>query len=156
MSFWKQAILCIVLLVGAAAGWYVYKNPEMVGLAREDAKDSGKAGAQQAGGQEGGRQNRIPGLIGGGAVNVVTAAVETDNSGDTVMALGTARAVRSVTLYPEVAGMIAAVNVVPGKAVEAGDILVQLVNEEQRIAVEKAGIALDQAHSSLERQQALA
>jgi RND family efflux transporter MFP subunit len=72
------------------------------------------------------------------------------------MALGSAKAVRSVTLYPEVSGTIAAVNVVPGKAVEQGDILIQLVNEEQRVAVAKAEITLQQAQGALERQQTLA
>ena len=86
----------------------------------------------------------------------MTAPVETDNSGETVMSLGTAKAVRSVTLYPEVPGTIAAVNVVPGKKVDGGDILVQLNNEEQKIAVEKAEIALEQAQGARERQQRLA
>src|SRR5262245_25880452 len=110
MSFWKQALLCLVLLVGAGAGWYVYKNPDMIGLVRDQRGDAdagrtggGQAGSQSADRQGGGRQSRIPGLIGGGAVNVVTAPVQADNSGDVVMALGTAKAVRSVTLYPEVA-----------------------------------------------------
>jgi len=164
MPLWKQAILCLVLLAGAGAGWYLYKNPEIVGLARESASGSDRpqAGGQQAGGQqtggrqEGGRQNRIPGLVGGGAVNVVSAPVETDNSGDVVMALGTAKAVRSVTLYPEVPGTVALVNFAAGKKVEGGDILVQLNNEEQKIAVEKAEIGLEQAQGALERQQTLA
>jgi RND family efflux transporter MFP subunit len=160
MSIWKQTILCLVLVVGAAAGWYVYKNPVIVGLAREDARGSGKpeaSGKSERGGEQAGsRQNRIPGLIGGGAVNVVTAPVETDASGDTVMSLGTAKAVQSVTLYPEVAGTVALVNVVAGKKVEAGDILVQLYNDEQKVAVEKAEIALEQAQGALERQQTLA
>jgi RND family efflux transporter MFP subunit len=148
MSFWKQAILCAVLLVGALGGWYVYKNPEMVGLARESGDSSG--------GQHAGRGNRIPGLIGGGAVNVVVAPVESDQTGDTVMSLGTAKAVRSVTLYPEVSGKIAEVDVVPGRTVMGGDLLVRLEDEEQKVAVEKAEIGLKQAQDAFGRQQALA
>ena len=99
MSLWKQAILCLVLRRGGRrpAGTST-RIPRSVGLARESATGIRRAAAD--GRQGGGRQNRIPGLIGGGAVNVVTAPVETDKSGDTVMALGTAKAVRSVTLYP--------------------------------------------------------
>jgi RND family efflux transporter MFP subunit len=158
MSLWKQVVFCVVLAVAAAGGWYVYRNPDMVGLARESAGDSGGPSAerQRAAGEGSGRQNRIPGLIGGGAVNVVTSPVEADNSGDVVMALGTAKAVSSVTLFPEVPGKVAEVNVVPGKAVEGGDLLVRLDDEEQKIAVEKAEIALEQAQAALQRQQTLA
>ena len=49
MSLWKQAILCLVLLVAVLAGWYVYQNPDIAGLARESATGSG---GQQAGGQQ--------------------------------------------------------------------------------------------------------
>ena len=62
MSIWKQAILCLVLVVGAAAGWYVYKNPDIVGLSREDARGSGKpeaSGKSERGGEQAGsRQER--------------------------------------------------------------------------------------------------
>lgn len=148
MSFWKQAIVCVVLLAAGLVGWRLYQHPDVVGLARESS--------DRPAGKNGERGNRIPGLVAGGAVNVVTAPVERDATGDTVMSLGTAKAVRSVTLYPEVSGTIAAVNVVPGKTVDSGDILVQLVNEEQRVAVEKAEITLEQAHGARERQQTLA
>ncbi len=103
-----------------------------------------------------GRPSRIPGLIGGGAVNVVTAQVESDTLGDTVMSLGTAKATRSVTLYPEVSGTVAEVDVVPGKTVAAGDLLVRLEDDEQKVAVEKAQIALQQTQDMLARQQSLA
>ena len=87
MSFWKQAVLCLVLVVAAAGGWYAYKNPDRRrGWPSQEPRRSG--GRPEAAG----RRNRIPGLIGGGAVNVVTAPVEMDKSGDTVMALGTAKA----------------------------------------------------------------
>ncbi len=145
MSLWKQAILSLVVVALAAAGWYVYRNHQSAGTVRE-----------AAGGSAGAGQNRIPGLIGGGAVNVVTAPVEIDDAGDSVTALGTAKAARSVTLYPQVSGMVAEVLVVPGKTVKGGDLLVRLENDEETVAVEKAQITLDQAEKTLERQQALA
>ena len=157
MSFWKQAVLSLLVLAVAAGGWYTYRNPQIVGLAGQSAGPGERGGGPGggAGGRAGG-SNRIPGLIAGGAVNVVTAPIETDDAGDTVMALGTAKAARSVTLYPEVSGMVAEVLVVPGKRVAKGDLLVRLQNDEEEVAVEKAQITLDQAQKTLERQQALA
>ncbi len=155
MSFWKQAILSFVLVAAAAGGWYYYSHQWAGALERQAAGASNRSGAAGRAG-EGGGGNRIPGLIGGGAVNVVTAPVETDDAGDSVIALGTAKAARSVTLYPQVSGMVAEVLVVPGKTVKTGDLLVRLENDEEKVAVEKAQITLDQAQGTLERQQALA
>jgi RND family efflux transporter MFP subunit len=148
MSFWKQAIL-VAVLVFVAAGWYAYRNPEIVGLGQKSAGNTGAA-------QGSGSPARIPGLISGGAVNIVAVPVATDNTGDTVMALGTAEAAQSVVLYPQVSGVIAEVPMAPGRAVKAGDLLFRLQNDEENVAVEKAKIALDQAKSTLERQQTLA
>ncbi len=149
MSFWKQAIVSLVLVVCVAAGWYAYRHPEALGLSGVSAGDSASTKA-------GGGRNRIPGLIGGGAVNVVTAPVETDTAGDTVMALGTAKAARSVTLYPQVSGRVDEVDIVPGRRVQTGDLLVRLDDDEQKVAAEKAQIALEQARATYARQEALA
>ena len=150
MSFWKQVVLSLVVVAAAAAGWYGYRHWQAVEPAREAVGSSGVPGGAA------GQQSRIPGLIAGGGVNVVTAPVETDTLGDAVVALGTAKAAHSVTLYPEVSGMVAEVLIVPGKTVKTGDLLVRLEDDEQKVAVEKAQIALQQAEATLERQQALA
>ena len=142
-------LVLVALLVVGVAGWLIYRNPQVVGLAPESA-----APGEQAGGKTGG--NRIPGLIGGGAVNVVTAPVQTDAGGETVMALGTAKAVRSVTLYPQVTGMVTEMLFQPGQPVEAGKPLVQLENDDQAVALDRARVTREQARLTLERSQALA
>jgi RND family efflux transporter MFP subunit len=142
MSFWKQAVFCLVLIAAAAGGWYLYRNPDMTGKAEGAADSRGHKG--------------IPGVIGGGAVNVVTAPVVADAAGDVVTALGTAKAAQTVTLYPQDSGMVAEVDVVPGRRVAQGDLLIRLQDDEQKVAVEKAAIALKQAEDNLERQRALA
>jgi RND family efflux transporter MFP subunit len=149
MSFAKQVFLCVVLAAAAFAGWFVYENPQMVGLARESAGENApRAGAGS---------NRIPGLIGGrGAVNVITAAVATDEGGETLVALGTAKATRSITLFPQVTGMVAEISFTPGEAVEAGDVLIRLDSDEQQVAVDRARIALQQAEAAVERSATLA
>jgi RND family efflux transporter MFP subunit len=92
----------------------------------------------------------------GGATNVITAAVGTDAEGEAVTALGTAAAAQSVTLFPEVSGIVADVSFEPGEAVQAGAVLVRLKDDEQAVAAERARVTLEQAQEALERSQALA
>jgi len=154
MSLSKQALLCLVIIVLAAGGWYVYQNPQTIGLAGETAIGPGP-GAEA--GARGGGGNRIPGLMAaGGAVNVITAAVEADETGETLSALGTAKAARSVTIFPQVTGVVTDIAFTPGEPVEAGAVLVRLEADEQQVALERARVALTQAKDKLERARALA
>lgn len=148
MSPAKQATFSLLLVVLAAAGWYVYEHPGMVGMAREDA---GASGVEDSG------SNRIPGLLGEGrAVNVVTAAVQADASGERVVAVGSAKAAQSVTIFPQVTGIVTKVLFSPGEAVEAGAVLVMLDDEEEQAAADRARIEYAQARAALERSRALA
>lgn len=152
MTLFKQALLSLVVIAVAAVGWYAYENLGIFGLAAESA---GEPGAQ--GGRPGGGGNRIPGLLGRDrAVNVITAAVETDPGGETVTALGTAKAAHSVILYPQVTGVVTDVLFRPGEAVEKGAALLKLEDDEQQVELDKARVALKQAQATLERSQALA
>jgi len=155
MSLLKQAILVLVLVVAAGAGWYIYRNPATVGLAGERAAEARPGG--QRGDAPGRGGNAIPGLLGrGGSVNVITQQVAVDPGGETVMALGTAKAARSVTIYPQVTGIVTDVLFRPGEAVTAGRALLKLNDDDQRIAADKAEVALKQAEATLERNKALA
>ena len=149
MSLMKQALFCVLLVLAAAGGWYAWQHIEASGHARETAEGNG-ADRGQGGG------NRIPGLQSGGAINVITAPVEVDPGGESVMALGTARAARSITLYPEVTGMVAEVLFTPGEPVEAGAPMIRLADDAEQVAVDRARVTLDQARSKLERSRTLA
>ena len=72
------------------------------------------------------------------------------------MALGTAKAARSVTLYPQVTGVVADITFKPGQAVEAGAMLLRLDDDEEQVAADRSRIAYAQARSALERSQSLA
>ena len=72
------------------------------------------------------------------------------------MALGTAKAVRSVTLYPQVTGMVTEILFKPGQAVEADAPLLTLDDEEEQVAADRARIEYAQARAAFERSQALA
>lgn len=149
MSLFRQALFSAVLIAALAAGWYVYQNPGIVGVARESAGE-----------QPGGRAtagSRIPGLLGrGGAVNVITAEVETDPGGEAVVALGTAKAARSVAVYPQVTGIVTDILFRPGGEVQEHALLVQLEDEEETVALDKARVELRQAEATLERSRTLA
>lgn len=148
MSYWKQAVVPLVLLFVATFGWFYFDH-------QPASAPAGQAGGAPGGGSGGG-PNRIPGLIGGGAVNVVTAPVETDRVGDTVTALGTATAVRSVVIYPRVAGIVADVMFKPGEEVAEGAPLLRLDDDEEQANADRARIQFAQARAAFERSQSLA
>jgi RND family efflux transporter MFP subunit len=153
MTLSRQIILSVLLVAVVAAGWYSYRGH--IGLARENSEANGAAGRNAGAAERSG--NRIPGLLGrGGSVNVITETVATDPGGETVMALGTAKAARSVTLYPQVTGIVTDILFRPGETVEKGQPLLKLEDDEQRVAAEKARVELRQAEATLERSRALA
>jgi RND family efflux transporter MFP subunit len=159
----KQAILSLVLIVAVGGGWHLYRNPDQLGLAPTPEEGTGQRqagapGAGDRGGQGAGtRDNRIPGLIGGGgAVNVVTAPVESDLAGRRVVALGTAKAAHSVVLYPEVSGMVADIMFKPGQEVAEGEALLRLDDDEQQVLADRARIEYAKARAAFERSKSLA
>jgi RND family efflux transporter MFP subunit len=165
MSPRSQAAVIVVLILGAAGGWYAYQNPQMLGFGTQTARqdntggNAGEPGRQRGGGEQAGgsRDNRIPGLIGGGgAVNVVTAPVEMDRSGQHVMALGTAKAARSVVLYPQVSGIVADIAFSSGQTVAEGAELLRLNDDEEQATADRARIQYAQARATFERSQSLA
>lgn len=62
-----------------------------------------------------------------------------------IEAVGTSRASKSVTLYPEVSGEVVEISIKAGDRVEAGQAIVQLDARDQRLAVELARVALEDA-----------
>ncbi|MEM9184510.1 MAG: efflux RND transporter periplasmic adaptor subunit [Pseudomonadota bacterium] len=67
--------------------------------------------------------------------------------------VGTSRAVRSVDIYPEAAGEVESLNFTPGETVSAGQLLVQLEQRDEQLAVELARVTLKDATRLLERYQ---
>jgi len=158
VSLFKQIILSLVVLGAAYGGWYVYQNPQLVSLARETVGVEPQAEGGRGG--PGGPSVRGAGIAGvrgpGGATNVVAATVEADNSAERLTALGSAKAVRAVAIFPQVTGMVEEIAFAPGEAVEEGQVLVRLEDDEQEIAVERAKVSLEEAGKALERARRLA
>lgn len=68
------------------------------------------------------------------ALPVVVKHVATSANNDIIEALGTGRAKRFITIYPEVAGEITALNVSPGQQVTKGDVILTLDKEDAELA----------------------
>lgn len=157
MSLFKQFLLTLVVLGAAYGGWYVYENPQVVSLARETVGMEPLAQGRPDGpGGPPGRGHSIAGVRGsGGAINVIAGPVEADRSEARLTALGSAKAVRAVTIFPQVTGIVEDIAFTPGEAVEEGQVLVRLEDAEQTVAVERAKVSLEEAERALERARRL-
>ena len=115
---------------------------------------SPRAGGPRAGGPPGGG----PGAFarGGMAPAVTIAAVEPATVGRTLEAIGSARSSKAATLVSETAGLVTSVEITAGKQVKAGDALLRLDDEAQRIALARARAQFPVAKANAERFAALA
>ncbi|AXR05926.1 efflux RND transporter periplasmic adaptor subunit [Salinimonas sediminis] len=82
---------------------------------------------------------------------VVLEKVTFQHATQKVEAVGTAEAVRSVTLYPAVADEVVKVNFVPGQYVEKGKVLIRLDDRRQQVALRRAELQLAEAQRNLDR-----
>jgi membrane fusion protein (multidrug efflux system) len=80
-------------------------------------------------------------------VRVVVEPLQYSNQQLIAEAVGTARALRSVTLYPVASGEVVAVEFEPGQYVEAGHVLVQLDQRKEKLGLELAEFRLSEADS---------
>ncbi|WOJ95329.1 efflux RND transporter periplasmic adaptor subunit [Congregibacter brevis] len=85
------------------------------------------------------------------AVPVVVETVQLKPRQTRVEAVGTARAYRSVSLFPEVAGEVVEVNFQPGDRVTKGDVLVALDSRDEKLALELAELRFADAKRMLDR-----
>lgn len=159
LKLWKQLLLCLFLLAIAFAGWsWLYPGARDVlarnGLERlslfapaggsAEGVSAGKPGASGQGRSRGGRETLVvveP--VGEGLVN------------DSLTAIGTGQAVRSVSVRTLVSGQIAQIPVRPGGKVERGDVLIRLDASEEELAVERARLTVNDARARVDRLRSL-
>lgn len=103
-------------------------------------------GSDAPGGSSSGR-----GFGGGRSVSVVAFPATTEQLSETVKAVGTARALKSVSLYAETAGLVTAINFDADQQVNAGDVLVQLDARDQELALKLAQVELADAERLVAR-----
>ena len=168
MAFWKQLALALLLALAGVAVWGAVDPgarprlaaagvpqtllPSWAFLATDDsavaatpAGDARRNGGNQAGGPPAAR-----------AALVVTAPVVMTETANRVGAIGTAEAARTVALYPRATGMVTEVAFTSGERVEAGATLVRLDDDSEKIALEQAKVALQDADAKATRNERLA
>ena len=82
---------------------------------------------------------------------VVVERINFTQQNQRVDAVGNARALHSVSLYPAVADRVTEVHITPGQRVQQDDILVELDARRQRVAVQRAQIQLTDVERTVER-----
>lgn len=150
MSLWKQLLVSLVVVAAAALLWARFFPGAPDVLARyglewiAPERPAGDAGGQ-AGGGEAGQQ----------APAVMTAAIGTATINDRLAAIGTGRALNSVSVMPFSSGRLTEILARSGARVAAGDIIARLDADAEEIALDRARIALADADTRLERVKAL-
>jgi RND family efflux transporter MFP subunit len=140
MKSWKQIVLCLLIIIAAGGGRYIYKNKDS-----STQRASGEASGQQKhGAQSGGSSGRAAPLV-----VVEPAGEETINN--RLTAIGSARALSTVSVTPYSSGYMNELLVKAGDAIKAGDPIAILDNETETIAVNKAQIALKDAETTRQR-----
>lgn len=151
MSWWKQALWSLIILLAAGALWFHYFPG-----ARQMAADWGliqaPAAAATAPGEREGRAGRMAARV---ESPVITAPVTNATINDRLTAVGTGKSRYTVALRPYTSGRLMEILVEPGAEVEAGDVIARMDSEAERIAVDRAELALDDARARLERIRAL-
>ena len=82
---------------------------------------------------------------------VVAAAVRLAPETVKLEAVGTSRALKSVTLFPAAAGEVVGVHFSAGDAISRGDLLLELDSRDQKLAVELAALRLAEAQRLVDR-----
>lgn len=88
-----------------------------------------------------------------GPLRVVVTPVEEIPQHMRIEAVGTSRAMQSITLYPASAGEVVAVHFEPGQAVKKGQLLLELDRRNEELAVELAKVRLADAERLFQRYQ---
>ena len=143
MSLWKQSALTLALIALAGGGWLVWHpagEGTRVQLGLAEASD-----ASGGGGRPG------FGFGGGGGTLVVTDTVGEGVINDRLTAIGDGAALRSVSINPEVSGRITEVVRRSGDRVDAGDVIARMDASSERIALDRARLAVRDAQNRVER-----
>ena len=135
-----RQLLIVVLLCGLGVAAYRYGWP-LIDPATGNAAAPGHRDGSAAGG---GRSADRP-------ATVLVQAVDTRVERARVRAVGTARAHRSVTLYPAAGGEVAAVHFAPDQMVRKGSVLLELDRRRERLAVDLARVRVENARETLSR-----
>ena len=140
MSLIRQLLLSAAALAAALYLWIAYVPAAQPMLDRLGVLELLGVEMQEASASSGGGGRGF-----GGSTRVVSAEVEERMIEDRVTAIGDGRAIRSVTVRSEATGLITDLPITAGQPVEAGDLVAQLDDEAEQIALERAKLILEDA-----------
>jgi membrane fusion protein (multidrug efflux system) len=141
------ALVVLAVAVAAGGGYWLGQRPS----ATPAAVSGPGAGAPKAPGAGGPGSAGGPGGPGAGGVPVEVAKVATVPLPQSITTVGSLRSDESVTIRPEVAGRIAAINFQEGQRVAKGAVLVRLDPTINEAEVQQARANLKLARSKYER-----
>lgn len=127
----KQIFICILVLVVAGAVWT--SRDRIAGLWPTASAENGRA------------------ETGDGGTPVIVALAEPARDDVSFSAIGTGFAMKSVTIRAPASGLVAELNIAPGREFTEGDVLLRLDDADQRLAVNLAEARLERARSDRER-----
>jgi RND family efflux transporter MFP subunit len=140
LSLIRQLLLSAAALAAALYLWIAYVPAAQPMLDRLGVLELLGVEMQEASASSGGGGRGF-----GGSTRVVSAEVEERMIEDRVTAIGDGRAIRSVTVRSEATGLITDLPITAGQPVEAGDLVAQLDDEAEQIALERAKLILEDA-----------
>ncbi|MEJ2122350.1 MAG: efflux RND transporter periplasmic adaptor subunit [Alphaproteobacteria bacterium] len=158
-GFGRTAALVVVaaVIVGVGA-YYGLRGASEPGNGNGGSTAAKSGGTSATDGSTARRRAGRRGRRGRGSrvARVVVASVELRTIGNRVAAVGTGRALRSLTLTANVTGIIEEIRFTAGQAVKEGEPLVILQSEAERIAVRQAQVKVRDAEATMQRYQRLA
>ncbi len=150
MATWKQIVLTLVILAGAALGWVLF----FPGAA--DVLDRwGIEWAHASAPRSNVEPSRNIANSDEQGIYVVTQPVRMATINDRLQAIGTGRAKATVAVTPYTSGRLKEFLVESGAHVEAGQVIATLDSEVEEIALQKALAARDDARARVERLRTL-
>lgn len=148
MATWKQILLSLGILAAAAFAWVLFFPGASEVLDRWGIEWAHAATPKPDAEGRGGDGEAV-------GVTVVTQPVGTATINDRLQTIGTGRAKATVTVNPYSSGRLTEFLVESGAHVEAGQVIARLDSDVERIALEKALAARDDAKARVERMRAL-
>ncbi len=132
IAFWKQALVALLIVVAAAAVWLIESQAwSIFGLpSQQVAEITAKS------------ERRLP---------VIVETVRLDSDTIRFEAVGTGRALRSVTLRSEAEGVVTRMAIAPGAYFANGEPMLWLEDKNQRLALRLAETRLEEAQRTAER-----
>ena len=145
MSLIRQILLSLVVMAAAVAAWIAFVPSAVPVLERAGVFDL--LGMEPPAPPE----EESEGGWGQGPSLVVVTEVVMQRQNSDLRAIGDGRALRSVTLRSEVSGRIRSVNISSGDFVEEGEIVIELEDDAEQIAMSRAQLLMANAEREYER-----